>query len=112
MSPDTWTAATLLTLPVTDVHGTDLGWIRDVRLARGDDAWEVRGLVVGRRMLSERLGYASGSVTGPALLRAWLRRRQAHLRWVPWDAVDRMDDTGVHLSVPVTDLDPMPEVRP
>lgn len=112
MSTTTWTAATLLTLPVTDVDGRHLGWVRDVRLDHRDEAWTVRGLVVGRRLLSERLGYASGTIAGPALLTAWLRRRQAHLRWVPWDDVAGMDASGVRLGVAAGDLAPVPEVQP
>jgi sporulation protein YlmC with PRC-barrel domain len=104
-------ASRLLTVPVMDRDGGQVGLVRDVRLTADGDAWVATGLVVGRRMLAERLGYASGDIAGPWILTAWLRRRHSHLRWVPWEAVDTLDGEGVRLAVPADDLEPVMEVR-
>lgn len=104
-------ASTLLTMPVVDRDGRSVGLVRDVRLVTDGDARVAAGLVVGRRLLSERLGYASGDIAGPWILTAWLHRRHSHLRWVPWGAVERFDADRVRLSVRADDLDPVLEVR-
>lgn len=108
----TLTGAELLGLAVSDAADVPLGLVRDVRFERDTDGDLVAtGLVVGRRMLSERLGYASGVVDGPALLTWWFRRRQSHLRWVPWEHVASLDHDGVVLAVTGDRLDPVREVH-
>jgi hypothetical protein len=110
----TWTTSRLFRLPVHDVDGRDLGHVRDVRLDpdAAEDGLHARGLVVGDRLLAQRLGTPTGVVRGPALLAWWLRRRRSRLRWVPWDAVASLDEGGIALRVGVDALDPVPEARP
>ena len=105
------TGARLLAHEVVDVDGASVGLVRDVRLTRDADTWSATGLVVGRRLLSERLGYAHGVVAGPALLAWWLRRRHSHLRWVPWDLVSAVDEGEVRLSCRRDELEPVLEAR-
>lgn len=111
MTDRTLTGADLLSHRVVDVDGAELGWVRDLRLERRGSRWVATGLVAGQRMLSERFGTAAGVIEGPALLLGWLRRRHAHLRWVPWDDVARVADGTVHLRRRRDDLDPVLEAR-
>lgn len=93
----------LLDLPVVDVNGQGLGSVRDVRLVAdgpvqppGDHpAYRVHGLVVGSKRSMARLGYAYGDVHGPWVLAVLLRAAARRLRYLPWDAVVRVEERRV-----------------
>lgn len=112
-SSSTWTAAELLRIEVVDVDGVPLGRVRDLRLTSQGTAVTVTGMMVGSGMLAERLGFAYGAVTSPALLAGWLQRRGHRLHWVPWDQVDlgQVDDGRLRLRVRAADLASVPAAR-
>jgi uncharacterized protein YrrD len=103
----------LLERPVVGRDGRDLGQVHDLHLvqdgplqANEQAALRVHGMVVGRRALATRLGYAGagherrGTVEGPALLRhlvLWLHR---HARYVPWDDVVEIRPDRIVVDVP------------
>lgn len=93
----------LLKVDAYDSTGADIGHVRDVRLERKGDHWEVTGLVVGSGALADRLGYAYGVVAGPriiAMLMSWLAR---HGKFVPWRVV-RLGDGRVDVDARGSDL--------
>lgn len=74
----------LLGTPVVEEGGASLGRLRDLSLRPDGDVHRIDGLVTGRGVVAERLGYAYGEVVGPALLVALMRRaerRTHHLAW-------------------------------
>lgn len=83
-------ASDLLGTPVVDRDGRSLGRVRDLRLhAEGDDH-RIDGLVTGRGVIAERLGYAYGEAAGPWLLAAVMRRAARRARYVDWDAIEEL----------------------
>src|SRR5215213_34387 len=65
-------ATDLLGLPVVDEDGQRLGHVYDLRLAEVDGQpperrWRLDGLVVGRRGLIERFGFAAKAQRDPLL---------------------------------------------
>lgn len=102
------TIADLLDREVLDAEGRPLGTVHDVRVSA--DELRVSDLVVGLGGFAYRLGYPSGRVTGPWLLRrlAAALRRDLHL--VPWTHV--RDEEGVlRLDVTVAELEQLEEDR-
>jgi len=81
MSPTVVKLSHLLELPVEDERGRALGHVHDVRVRRvggepGADAasYEIEALIVGRRGLRARFGWARGRAldrAGPADALAW-----------------------------------------
>lgn len=104
----------LIAAIVVDVEGRGVGTVGDVRLVQDGPyldpfgaAFRVEGLVAGRQGLATRLGYHRGNVIGPSLLAKVFRAIERRARYVPWDAVDRVEDGVVHLSVRSSTLSPL-----
>ena len=104
----------LISAVVVDVEGNEVGAVGDVRLVQDGPyldpfgaAFRVEGLVAGGHALATRLGYHRGDVVGPRLLALAFRALEARARYVPWAAVDRVEDGRVHLSVRSRDLSPL-----
>ncbi|MHA6629725.1 PRC-barrel domain-containing protein [Pseudonocardia sichuanensis] len=85
----------LLDRRVVDASGRHVGRVREVRLvpdAANPDTYRMDGLVVGRLLGGDRLGYGR-TVAAPWLLArlfAAIRRTQHHVRW---DEVERVGAT-------------------
>lgn len=77
----------LLKLEAFDASGRSLGRVKDVRLERREDAWEVTALIVGTSGVAERLGFAYGVVERPAALASVMRWLARHARIAPWERV-------------------------
>ena len=102
----------LLGLRVIDADGSDIGAIADVRLVQdaaalpsGMAALRVDGLIVVEGRSTELLGYERH--VGPALLRWLVHRRLGAVRYLPWEHIDRIDDTAVHARAAAGDLTPL-----
>ena len=96
------TIAELLSHEVLDAEGVRLGRVHDVRVARDDR--RIHELVVGLGAIGYRLGYPTGRITGPWLVRrvVGLFRRDLHV--VPWARVT-VADGQLHLDCSVDDLE-------
>jgi hypothetical protein len=80
---------------VVTTSGDELGRVHDVLLvqdgpvgANGRAGLRLHALAVGRRSFGTKLGYAQGTVQGPWILRALLRKAP---RLVPWRSVVERD---------------------
>jgi sporulation protein YlmC with PRC-barrel domain len=86
-------AADLLGRPVTAPDGRLIGKVLDIRVVQDGPllgafaALRVDGLVVGRRALASRLGYARAQVAGPVLVAALVRRLMRDNVYLPWSEV-------------------------
>ncbi|MBW3618839.1 MAG: PRC-barrel domain-containing protein [Actinobacteria bacterium] len=78
-------ASDLLGTPVVERSGRRLGRLRDLRLRADGDVHRIDGLVTGRGVVAERLGYAYGEVVGPALLVALMRRAERRTSHIDWE---------------------------
>lgn len=93
--------------------GSDLGAVVDVRFrhagreGRRAGDLELVALIVSPRSRSSFYGYERGTVRGPALIAAVIRRLHRGARIVPWECVARVDRDVVHLGVapPMIPLD-------
>lgn len=96
------TIAELLTHEVVDANGVRIGRVHDVRVARDDR--RIHGLVVGLGAIGYRLGYPSGRIAGPWLVRrvVGLLRRDLHV--VPWEHVT-VTHGELHLDVAIDELE-------
>jgi hypothetical protein len=102
----------LLDRPVVDAVGRRIGRVRDVRVIAdgpvqhpsGARALRVDGLVVGRTLGGDRLGYGR-TVHGPRLLAALFDKIRSHQHYVPWADIHRTGHTIV-LTVSAADLRP------
>lgn len=83
-------ASDLLGTRVVDRDGRSLGRVRDLRLRVDGDGHRIEGLVMGRGVIAERLGYAYGEVAGPWLLAVVMRRAARRTRYLDWDAIDEL----------------------
>ncbi len=79
-------ATDLLGGEVVDERGIVQGRVHDLRVTRSGpgEPWCLDSLIVGPAALAHRLGYTTGEVAGPAVLR-WaarrLSRRKSHVAW-------------------------------
>lgn len=83
-------ASDLLGTRIVDRDGRSLGRVRDLRLGVDGDGHRIEGLVTGRGVIAERLGYAYGDVAGPWLLGVVMRRAARRTRYLDWDAIDEL----------------------
>ncbi|MGW6502304.1 hypothetical protein [Nonomuraea angiospora] len=105
----------LLARPVRDSSGRPAGQVADVRLVQDGPllrqvhhAFRVAGLIVVTRHTGRLFGYERGpAIKGPWLVRAVLRVLHRNTRYVPWEHVERIDDAGVLLRVPLDELTPV-----
>lgn len=84
----------LLSAEVVDSDGEHLGRVQDVALVRDGpmlgtfiSAYRVHGLRVGKMPLGSRLGYSTGNVTAPFLLRILFERLHRDELFIPWEEV-------------------------
>ena len=95
----------LLGAPVVEPDGRETGRVVEVRAEQAEPKTSrvgdlvVRSLVVGRHTLGGQLGYRDDPDTGPALLRAALRRLHAGDREVAAADVVRIDRSPVRVVV-------------
>ncbi|MEU6786466.1 hypothetical protein ABZ912_45350 [Nonomuraea angiospora] len=102
----------LLARPVRDSSGRDVGQVADVRLVQDGPllrqvhhAFRVAGLIVVTRHTGRLFGYERGpAIKGPWLVRILLNVLHRNTRYVPWEHVERIDDVGVLLRVPLREL--------
>ena len=101
----------LLGAEVTDVDGTPLGHVRDVRLVQDGPnqgtfgaGLRLHGLIVGTTDISARLGYGRLGVDGPWLVAAVAKRLTRSSRYVPWTEVVRMQNRHIELGCRLDDL--------
>jgi hypothetical protein len=101
----------LLGSEVLDEAGRSAGRVHDVRLVQDGPvtggfgaALRLDGLLVGRRAVGLRLGYARGRMKGPLpvkLLTGWLYRDG---RYVAWERVRSIEPDRIVISGTVEDL--------
>jgi sporulation protein YlmC with PRC-barrel domain len=102
----------LLSRPVRDSAGQAVGQVADVRLVQDGpllrqvhNAFRVAGLIVVTRHTGRLFGYERGpAIKGPWLVRALLRVLHRNTRYVPWEHVERIDDAGILLRVPLSEV--------
>ncbi|MCU1355842.1 MAG: hypothetical protein JWM89_1260 [Acidimicrobiales bacterium] len=95
----------LLEHTVIDTGGRGWGPIHDVLLiqdgpltASGEASYRIHGLIAGPHDFATRLGYATRPATdgnetrGPWPIRAFLRRAHQEAVYIPWSAVQDIDD--------------------
>lgn len=98
----------LLNRAVVDTDGTAVGKVVDVRLVLDgplDGVFaraRVHGLLVGRGGAFARMGYDREDLERPWILERLFGRLHARLRFVGWDAIERVDeptDDGVRVRL-------------
>src|SRR2546423_15183744 len=104
---------------VVDQSGRSWGQVHDALLRQDGDvmtsgrrSYRLHGLLVGRASFSSRLGYAKrpeygeeSATRGPWLVKALARWLSRHAVYVPWDAVDRVEDRRVVVRAPQSGFD-------
>jgi sporulation protein YlmC with PRC-barrel domain len=102
----------LLDHEVVDEGGQPVGVVHEVLLVQDgpqangiDHALRLHGLELGQGGTSRRLGFVSGVVRGPWLLRVLLGRPST--RFVPWERVASVDDV-ITITGDGRDLGPRP----
>ncbi|MBB5782718.1 PRC-barrel domain containing protein [Nonomuraea jabiensis] len=102
----------LLARPVRDSSGQAVGQVADVRLVQDGPllrqvhhAFRVAGLIVVTRHTGRLFGYERGpAIKGPWLVRMLLKVLHRNTRYVPWEHVDRIDEAGILLRVPLREV--------
>ena len=90
--------------------GTKVGRVFDLEATRTGPklndiegrAFELKGLLVGRGALLQRLGFHRTQLRGPVGLKFIVERMKGYK--VPWACVDRIDTHEIHLSCRKADL--------
>jgi hypothetical protein len=81
----------LLKLDANDRRGRHVGHVRDVRLEKRGDRWEIAAVILGNAAVAERLGFAYRAVDRPYLLAKLMQWLTRHARAAPWDVVEIRD---------------------
>jgi hypothetical protein len=103
----------LLGAEVVDQHGRSAGRVQDVRFQQDGPmvgsfgaSLRVAGLIVGRASFGSRLGFDTGDVRGPLLVKllvGWVGRDR---RYVAWDRVVEVEVEAGRVGGSVDELRP------
>lgn len=92
----------LLHREVLDASGAHVGYVEDIRMEQNGRilgtwgaAFTISGLLVTPRRWTTFLGYDVGHEAGPWILRALVRSARRRARFVPWSAVEQLQDRVV-----------------
>ena len=93
----------LMSMKTFDVQGKPIDHVKDVRLEKKGEHWEVTALIVGRGAFAERLGFLHGVVERPALLARLMGWFERHARVAPWENI-RLSDGQVLIDTSEQEL--------
>jgi hypothetical protein len=102
---------------VVDSEGQPVGQAQDARLVRDGPpqggfgpSYRLQGLIVGTGSWGTRLGFDRGTVRGPLPLKTLFRWLHGTARFVDWGLVTSTRDRVIRLSVPKSELPPVPPI--